>query len=251
MGANNKLIMKKYIYVILFVIAIGCESEGNLAPEAGSNSMGGSTARFTIAGEYLYTLDQNAITTFHLKSETEVKLVHQLSVWRNDLETIFPYGGYLFVGSTTGVLIYSLENPARPAEVSQFQHVVSCDPVVVQGDYAYSTLRGGNQCGNVFNQLDIIDISNIHNPTLVTSYPLISPKGLAINGNCLYICDDGIKAFDVSDHSNILLLNHIENIPANDVIFFNNQLLVTADDGFYQFNVADCGEIFALGYFAY
>ena len=219
-------------------------------PEFGNSSMGGSTARFAIAGEYLYTLDQNFLTTFHIRSETEVEEVDKLSVWQ-DLETIFPYGGCLFLGSTTGVLIYSIADPANPREVSQFNHFVACDPVVVQGNFAYSTLRGGNRCGNPFNQLDIIDISNINNPTLVKSYPLTGPKGLAINGNCLYICDDGVKAFDVSDHNNIRLLTHIEGIPANDVIYFNSQLLVTADYGFYQYNVSDCGTISPLGHFEY
>jgi hypothetical protein len=243
--------MKNYIYALLVLVVIGCEGDSNLSPEAGGVSMGGSTAKFTIAGEYLYTLDQNSITTFHIRSESEIVLVGQLSVWRNDLETIFPYGGYLFVGSTTGVLIFSIRDPANPAEVSEFRHFVSCDPVVVQGNYAYSTLRGGNQCGNSLNQLDIIDISEITNPTLVKSYQLSGPKGLAINGNCLYVCDNGVKVLDVSDHNNIRMINHINNIPANDVIFFNNQLLVTADDGFYQFNVANCGDITELGHFSY
>ena len=213
--------------------------------------MGGSTARFTISGEYLYTLDYNKLSTFHLKSNTEVELVNTQDVWWNEMETIFPYGEYLFIGSTTGVLIFSLEDPASPVQISEFFHVVSCDPVVVQGNYAYSTLRGGNRCGQSFNQLDILDISNINNPSLVKSYLLNSPKGLAINGNCLYVCDEGVKVLDVSDHNNIKLISHIKDIPANDVIFYNNQLLVTADDGFYQFNVSDCGNISSLGHFEY
>jgi len=80
---------------------------------------------------------------------------------------------------------------------------------------------------------------------------LTSPRGLAINGTCLYICDDGLKVLDVSDHNNIREINHIPDIPANDVIYYNNQLLVTADDGFYQYNVSDCGNITSLGHFVY
>ena len=39
--------------------------------------------------------------------------------------------------------------------------MTSCDPVVVQGDYAFVTLRGGTECQGFSNQLDIIDISTL------------------------------------------------------------------------------------------
>lgn len=244
--------MNRILSILIILVAFGCEiGSMDTAPESGNISMGGSTARFTISGDYLYTLDFNTLTTFHLKSESEVVMVDEQTIWWNEMETIFPYGDYLFIGSTTGVLILSLADPARPTEISQFSHVVSCDPVVVEGNFAYSTLRGGNRCGQNFNQLDIISVSNITNPQLVNSYPLTSPKGLAINSGCLYVCDDGIKVLDVSNPFNIELITHITDIPANDVIFFNNQLLVTADDGFYQYNVSACGTLTELGHFDY
>ena len=241
--------MNRILNFVLLLALLGCELDGSIAPDSGNVSMGGSTARFAISGEYLYTLDRNTLTTFHLKSESEVVMVGEQRISSNELETIFPYGDFLFLGSTTGVLIFNLASPAQPKQISAFAHVVSCDPVVVQGNFAYSTLRGGNRCGQNFNQLDIIDVSNITNPQLVTSYPLTSPRGLAINNGCLYVCDDGIKVLDVSNPFDIKVITHISGIPANDVIFFNNQLLVTAEDGFYQYNVADCGTLTPLGYF--
>ena len=86
--------------------------------------MGGSTARFTISGEYLYTLDYNKLSTFHLKSNTEVELVNTQDIWWNEMETIFPYGEYLFIGGTNGVLILSLEDPERPVQISEFVHAL-------------------------------------------------------------------------------------------------------------------------------
>lgn len=242
--------MNRILIIVFFLFILGCESDGSFAPnESGNFSRGGSTARFTISGEYLYTLDFNKLTTFHLQSESNVVRVDDQEIWWNEMETIFPFGDYLFIGSTTGILILSLEDPARPRQISEFSHFVSCDPVVVEGNFAYSTLRGGNMCGQNFNQLDIINISNITEPRLVLSYPLSSPRGLAINNGCLYVCDDGIKVLDVSNLNDIKLITHLEGIPANDVIFFNNQLLVTADDGFYQYNVTDCGTLTPLGHF--
>jgi len=47
------------------------------------------------------------------------------------------------------------------------------------------------------------------------------------------------------------LLSKLNDIPANDAIYFNNQLLVTADDGFYQFNVVNGVDLLPLGHFVY
>jgi len=72
---------------------------------------------------------------------------------------------------------------------------------------------------------------------------MTNPRGLALNGNLLYVCDDGIKVLDVSDRQNIRTLQHLSNIPANDVIFHRNQLLVTADNGFFQLDATDLVQV--------
>ncbi|VAW27494.1 hypothetical protein MNBD_BACTEROID06-736 [hydrothermal vent metagenome] len=167
------------------------------------------------------------------------------------METIFPFGNYLFLGSTTGVLIIDVSNPGLPKFVSDYQHVLSCDPVVTDGDYAYVTLRSGNFCGQSDDELQILDLSDINNPELIVQYALTSPKGLAINNNILYVCDEGIRIFDVSNKSDIRELNFIPNILANDVIYYNNQLLVTADDGFYQFDVTNTTNVKQIGQFTF
>ena len=43
--------------------------------------------------------------------------------------------------------IYDLTEEQNPVCLSDFNHVRSCDPVVVQGDIAYVTLRSGSFCG--------------------------------------------------------------------------------------------------------
>ena len=112
-------------------------------------------------------------------------------------------------------------------------------------------MRSGNTCGQTDDQLQVLSLANIYQPQLVASYELSSPKGLALNGNLLYVCDDGIKVLDVSDHQNINLLIHLSGIPANDVLYHDNQILVTADDGFYQYNVFGGTEFALIGHFAY
>ena len=39
------------------------------------------------------------------------------------------------------MFIYDNTNPQAPYFLSRFQHAEACDPVFVEGDYAYVTLR--------------------------------------------------------------------------------------------------------------
>ena len=89
-----------------------------------------------------------------------------------------------------------------------------------------------------------MNIENINNPQLIKSYPLTNPHGLSKDGNTLYICDgsDGVKVYDATNVNNIVLLKQIRNVTAYDVIAFNNQAMVVADDGLYQFAYSN-GEI--------
>ncbi|MCF6360077.1 MAG: hypothetical protein L3J29_04865 [Cyclobacteriaceae bacterium] len=244
----------KTIYIALVACSIllaSCNNGGNLSSADGSFSRGGSTAKFSTSGNYLYVIDQVTLFTYDVGNENEIVFKHRLELNTNLLETIFPFGDYLFLGSTTGVLILDISDPGLPKFISEYQHVLSCDPVVTDGDYAYVTLRSGNFCGQTDDELQILDLSDINSPKLILQYALTSPKGLTINNNILYVCDEGIRIFDVSNKSNIQELSFIPNIPANDVIYYNNQLLVTADNGFYQFDVTDITNVKQIGQFTF
>ncbi len=245
----------KTLYTLLITACIGlvgCTGDSDNATifrDGGSISQGGSTAKFATFDNHLYVIDQTVLNTYDISNENEIIFVHSLVLNTIQLETIFSFGDKLFLGSTTGVLIIDISNPALPRFLSDYQHVLSCDPVVTDGDFAYVTLRSGNFCGQSDDELQILDLSDINNPNLIASYGLTSPKGLAINNNTLYVCDEGIRILDVTDKNNITEINFVANIPANDVIYYNNQILVTADDGFYQFDVSDTTDVKQIGQF--
>ncbi|MCD4665014.1 MAG: hypothetical protein K8R68_07055, partial [Bacteroidales bacterium] len=136
--------------------------------------------------------------------------------------------------------VYSLTNPAAPVFISEFSHIQSCDPVVVEDGYAYVTLRSGNACGSVTNQLDIVDINVITSPQLVKSYAMTNPHGLGIQNKTLFICDgeDGLKVYDASDPLRIdeNLIKHFTDMNAFDVIPFGNLIMMIAKGGLYQYN---------------
>jgi len=209
---------------------------------SGNTGISGSMARFTIFSDYLYAVHNNNLKLFNIASVPGIAVSNQVALERV-VETIFPYDNKLFLGTTTGMLIYSLASAGFPTFISAYDHINSCDPVVVQGNYAYVTLRSGTQCEGFTNQLDVVDISSIEHPFLVKSYPMYNPHGLGIDGNVLFLCDGdaGLKVYDVTDpmqiHMN--LLAHFTGIKAYDVIPLNGVLMLIGADGLYQYDYTD------------
>ena len=197
---------------------------------------GGSLARFKIVEDYLYSVDRHSIHIFDIQNlETPVK---SGSVYAGfDIETVFNKDQFLFLGSMSGMFIYDISQADSPQYVSEFRHGTACDPVVVDGDYAYITLRGGNSCGAFESSLQIVNISDIYNPKLEVSYSLSNPYGLGINNEKLFICDgsSGFKVFDKTNNNDLVLLNHFENINAFDVIPLENNLLLIGENTLYQY----------------
>ncbi|MFV0332007.1 MAG: hypothetical protein ACK5KL_19630, partial [Dysgonomonas sp.] len=83
--------------------------------------------------------------------------------------TIFSYKDNLFMGTPTGMLIYSVKDPLKPDYQSSLQHVYGCDPVVVENDLAYVTIHSGNMCGQNANELFIVDVSDVKMPKQIVS----------------------------------------------------------------------------------
>lgn len=208
--------------------------------------IGGSMARFTIEGDYLYMLDAGNVHSVSIKTmENPIAKSKNMIAW--DIETIFPHEGKLFFGAQSGMYIFGLDDPEKPTQISRYAHVRSCDPVVVEGDLAYVTLRSGTTCQGFTNQLEVIDIKDLTNPVLLKIYPMTNPHGLGIDNKNLFICDgdDGLKIYDATDHLKISdnQLAHYKNINTYDVIPYNNVAIMTGKDGIYQFDYSNPKDI--------
>ncbi len=199
----------------------------------GDTGTGGSMARFTIKGDYLYTVDFYSLNTFDISNPASITHIKRQNVGFG-IETIFPTEDYLFLGAQNGMHIYGLTNPAAPDKISFTPHFVSYDPVVVQGDFAYVTLRSMAGAGIGNNSLLIFDISHPSAPVLKAEYAMTWPRGLGIDGDLLFVCDDKLKVFSVANGFEIQQLQAFD-IHAIDVIPRDNILFVVAEDGFYQY----------------
>lgn len=215
---------------------------------SGSSATGiaGSFAMMTIVNDYLYVIDQNQLRPFDITNRLNpTEGTASYLGWT--VETIFPTDDYLYMGTTTGMMIYNTDNPSSPQFEGSISHARACDPVVVQGDYAYVTVRSGGSCGGNINQMDVVNVADKSNPYIVETVKLKNPHGVGVDGTTLFVCDGsaGLKIYDVSNPSEVddNLIKQFKNIEATDVIPFNNVAMVIGEDGIYQYDYTDNQEL--------
>lgn len=218
-------------------------SPGN---SSGSSSTGvnGSMSRFGLYKDYLYVVLNNQMDIFDLSGAEPVVAAETVPVGWN-VETIFSYKDYMFMGTPTGMLIYSVEDPVKPEYQSAMAHIYGCDPVVVEDDIAYVTVHSGNNCGQNSNELIILDVSNVKSPQPIVAYTMTKPKGLGIDNGTLFLCDDGLKIYDAADPQTLMAnrLAHYSGMEGYDVIPHDNVLMMMAEDGIYQYDYSNLKEI--------
>lgn len=232
--------MKKYIYAIaLLAVIISCSTDSSdtssLSTSAESVGQGGSLATFAIKGDYLYTVDNQDLNVFNIASTTDPVLVNTVTIGF-DIETLFGYRDFLYIGSRTGMFIYDINNPEFPTQLSSVQHFTSCDPVVANSQYAFVTLWSDLGCNGSVNQLEVYDVTDVLNPMLINVRQLTFPKGLGLYGDYLIVCDDEIKIFDVSNPAESTLVHAIDRL-AFDVIIQGDLLIAVGQGGVYQYQL--------------
>ena len=225
----------------------GSISSSGPSSNSSSNGANGSMSRFALYKDYLYTVINNYMSIIDLSGSEPKKAAENILVgW--DVETIFSYKDNMFMGTPTGMLIYSVANPLKPERLVAVWHVFGCDPVVVENDIAYVTVHSGNLCGQNNNNLIIYDVSNVKEPKHIVTYAMKHPKGLGIDNGTLFLCDDGLKIFNAGNPQTLManLLAHYSGMAGYDVIPFNKVLMMIAEDGLYQYDYSDLTKISQL-----
>lgn len=230
-------------------------NKGSFGSAAGGSTygVGGSMARFGLYKDFLYIVDNYQLHTFKLSSASTVtKLNSNYVSW--NVETIFITDNHIFLGTQNGLIVMSLEVPEKPVQKGTFSHVTSCDPVVVKGDLAFVTLKGGTTCrGGTLNQLDVIRMTDNYTKfALLKSYPMYAPQGLGIDDDLLFICDGdaGLKIYNAADPMMITQnpVAAFPNINAYDVIPLNNYLFMVGETGFLLYDYSNIQNIKQIGF---
>lgn len=208
---------------------------------SGNIGVGGSYARFQINNNALYTIDSYKLNVFNIANPAAAFFDKEVYMTQwfggGEFETLFIQKDILFVGSTTGMYTVDAEDEFNPYFVSGFSHATACDPVVVFGNTAYITVRGGSSCGAIEDQINVIDVTNIANPTLLSTYLLNEPYGLGIKNGVLYVgCGtNGLKIFNAANSAGLVLANSYAN-NVKDVIPLDSHLITVGDNTITQYS---------------
>ena len=213
-----------------------------------SNEQSGTVNRITHSQDHVYVINLNNIAII----DDINGVFQQVSTNTSNLtlpeamETIFPYGDKLFVGSRSAMNIYNAANPKQLTDLYQFDHATSCDPVLPVDNAAYITLRTGDfsGCPGHINALVVLNIDDLSAPSEEAEIAMDSPYGMAVVGDLLFIGEgeNGLSIFNVEDRHQPELLRKVNEIKAYDVIVhpnYNDMLLIAGPDGLSQFTMSN------------
>lgn len=237
--------MKQTFFIYLFVLLLlGCDKmAADSAAYNPSSGTGGSMARFTIVGNYLYTVDKSDLKVFDIADPSNPVFKQTVPVGFA-IETIYPFGDKLFIGSTSMVHIFSIANPAQPQKLSEAISPTvlrRCDPVVAKQNVAYATLRTNGVCGGTNSILAVYDITDIKSPVQRNAISVSEPYGLGYSGNVLYVCDkvSGLLVYDISKPYEPTLIKNVDDGDYIDVIPFGNVLVCWVTNGMLLYNITE------------
>lgn len=236
--------------MLLVLVVISCESDSNdFTPDLGGTGTAGSMAKFTIVGQNLLVLQPGSIIQYTIGAGGDLTYVRELVIFSGNLETIFPYGDKVLVGSSDQVYFLGFDSQNILDLISTYRHITACDPVVASNGIAFSTLRSNNCRFNSDEVLEIIDISDIGEPRLIKSYRTEAPYGLTVNEQNLFVCErGGVAMYDVSDPQNILPKGFAQFTGERplDIIHTQGYLIVRTDKNIYNMSYTSSGVLTIL-----
>lgn len=237
--------MRKYILSIGLALICSfmwwaCSKDAGVSP-ASDTGKSGSLARFAIVGNFMYTASEYNVKIYNISTPIVPQFIATTRIgW--GVETMFAYGKNLFLGSRNGVYMYEIQSDGTIVYKSYYQHFNTCDPVVADGSFAYSTIRSGWDCRvkDSINELQILDVSDIKTPKLLSTVKMTFPIGLGVNGNDLFVCDkEGVRILDVTDRTKPKEVHYLKNIDAVDVIVLDKHLLIIGKENLTQVSYKD------------
>lgn len=237
--------MKQSLYTFILLVTLGafansCSKDGTSGDNAtASAGVGGSLAKFTIVGNFLYGVDSHYLYSYDISNPANPVRTNS-SELNFDIETIYPFNNRLFIGTRTGMYIYSIGIPATPVKIGEAQHARSCDPVVANDSIAFVTLKGSSSCGPAESGLYVHNIRDLFHPILLKKLLMDNPQGLGLSGSTLYVCcnNDGLKVINVQQPANPVVLTTLTGAYFKDVIAYNDLLICYVSTGLKLYDIS-------------
>lgn len=227
-----------FLLFVAVLVIIACEKTDMTAAST-TTGKGGSLAKFTIIGNYLYGVSSHYLYTVDISNPSNPVKSGQAAL-NFDMETIYSYKNRLFIGSRTGLYIYSIDTPAVPRLIGEAKHGRSCDPVVANDSVSYSTLRGSSYCGPATSGLYVYDVKDLSNPVLKKTITMNDPLGLGMADSALYVCyTEGLKVYSIKNAYDPVEIKTIPGADFSDVIPYDNILICWTYGGISLYDITN------------
>lgn len=239
-------IIKAFFKTILPLMAIAglfiaCSKGDSLSP-GNTTGTGGSMARFTILGDYLYTVDNENLKVFNISNPSSPEFIKAVQIGF-EIETIFPFKDKLFIGSKSAVYFFSVADPANPVKVSEAIEptiIRRCDPVVAKDSVAFATLNVSGPCGGSQSLLVVYNIKDLAHPVKMTVRNLSAPNGLGYKDSVLYVCDNNkLTIFNIKEAWNPIVKSNLNDGIYKDVIPYGDLLICWTKRGMLIYNISN------------
>lgn len=249
----------KNILLFAFMIAlISCTQDSQSLEASSGTTLNGSYATLLAIDNYLYALNDQELSTFDITDSKDPVEVDKQNVGF-DVENIYHNAGVLFIGSSTSLHIFTIGVDGIPVRQNETQYNFEeqedwrpCDPVIADDQFAYvtlSTLADGPCGGRAWiNELRIYDVSDLSQPELISITQMDFPKGLAIEGNHLFVCEGnlGLKLFDVTDKTAPVELWEDTGFESYDIILKDGLMMVVGPEAIRQYDYNNIDDIVYL-----
>jgi len=210
---------------------------------AGNNGKSkGTINRIGTYYNHVYIVGKDKLHIFSSEGENMTK--HSPVSIEDASETVYIDKNRLYIGSESAVTIYLLNNLSSPSKASKIDHLTSCDPVLADGDIAYSTLRSQSNegCDGTENVLIVIDVTKSKNASEVKTLELESPYGMTLVNNVLIVGEgtNGLSFFNVKDRKSPEFKVRNKDIVAYDVMVHpvdNEIIIVTNRLGIKEYRI--------------
>lgn len=242
--------MKYLLFSLSLAFLVSCSSEFNTL-ETGdqSTTTQGSYSNLLVLGDFMYVINKEKLQTFSVENPESPTLINDQEVGFN-IESLLHHKGSLFIGSAEAMFIYEIDEKGIPnrTSVTEYSNLGNdfCmnDPLAVNDNNAFASIssRTTGECGRFdMNEIRVYDIQNLSNPLLITTVGMDSPRGIALDGHVLFVCEaeTGLKVLDVSNPANPVQLHHFSGFRAFDVIANDGLLVVVGPDKIYEYDYSD------------
>ncbi len=195
-----------------------------------------SSYRFEIVGNDLCCVSNASLKIYDIQNPASPLLLNNAYMQDNILSVRLLANNGLMIGDANGLSLYSISTSGGIKQDGAISASQYYDPFAYVADTIFVLQSNSLYTSNRFPDfLGIYYSNDLSNPILSYNSNLNYPKDISIDSNRnLFVCDSGLKVFDISDETRPKLISHFY-IEANKIRAYNDNLFILGNSGLFQY----------------